>query len=130
MIVLDASAVLDLLLATPRGRAVDLRLQASEEEAVAPQVLELEVAQVLRGMVARRELDPTRAARALDDLALLPVVRYPDAALLPRVWSLRQHATAYDAAYVALAEALEAVLLTSDPRVAEIPGHAAVVEVV
>lgn len=130
MIVLDASAVLDLLLATPEGRAVDLRLQASGEEVAAPHALDLEVAQVLRGMVARRELASERADRALDDLTRLPVVRYPEEVLLPRVWSLRQRATAYDAAYLALAEALDAVLLTSDRRIAEIPGHEAVVEVV
>ena len=130
MIVLDASAVLDLLLATPRGRAVDLRLRASGEEAAVPHVLDLEVLQVLRGMVARREVEPDRAVQAVDDLGLLPVVRWPDEALPPRIWSLRDHATAYDAAYLALAEALDAVLLTSDPRVAEIPGHAAVVEIV
>ena len=130
MIVLDASAVLDLLLATPEGRAVDLRLQAAGEEVAAPHVLDLEVAQVLRGMVARRELAPERADRALDDLTRLPVVRYPEEVLLPRVWSLRQWATACDAAYLALAEALDAVLLTSDRRIAEIPGHEAVVEVV
>ena len=130
MIVLDASAVLDLLLATPEGRAVDLRLRASGEEACAPHALDLEVAQVLRGLVARRELAPARADQALDDLALLPVVRYPDEALLPRIWSLRERATAYDAAYLALAEALGATLLTSDRRLAGIPGHAADVEVV
>ena len=130
MIVLDASAVLELLLATPAGRAVDLRLRASGEEACAPHVLDLEVAQVLRGLVARRELAPARADQAVDDLARLPVVRWPDEALLPRVWSLRQGATAYDATYLALAEALDAVLLTSDRRMAEIPGHEAVVELV
>ena len=85
---------------------------------------------MLRGMVARRELAPARADQALDDLARLPVVRYPDEALLSRVWSLREQATAYDAAYLALAEALGATLLTSDRRVSEIPGHEATVEVV
>ena len=130
MIVLDASAVLELLLATPTGRAVALRLQDADEEVCAPHALDLEVAQVLRGMVARRELAPARADQALEDLALLPAVRYPDEALLSRIWSLRECATAYDAAYLALAEVLGATLLTSDRRVAEIPGHGAVVEVV
>jgi len=130
VIVLDASAVLDLLLATPRGRAVDQRLQASGDEAAVPHVLDLEVLQVLRGMVARRELAPDRAAQAVDDLGRLPVVRWPGEALPPRIWSLHGHATAYDAAYLALAEALEAPLLTTDPRVGAIPGHEAAVEVV
>ena len=76
------------------------------------------------------ELDDERGAQALDDLADLPIHRYPHDLLLPRIWELRANLTAYDAAYVALAEALGAPLLTRDARLAAAPGHEARIEVV
>ena len=75
-------------------------------------------------------LDAVRGAEALDDFAHLSLVRHPHGPLLPRMWALRDSLSAYDAAYVALAEALGATLLTLDARLARAGGHSARVEVV
>jgi predicted nucleic acid-binding protein len=129
MIVADASAVLELLLGTPAGAQVAARLAAPGETAHAPHLLDLEVAQVLRRYVRRREVPAGRAREALDDLAELPLVRFPHEPLLPRIWELRDQLTAYDAAYVALAEGLGARLLTRDRALAA-ARHDAIVDVV
>lgn len=80
----------------------------------APHLLDVEVAQVLRRYVRSKDILPERGAEALADLASLPINRYPYFVLLPRIWQLRHNLTAYDAAYVALAEALDATLVTRD----------------
>ena len=130
MIVLDASAALELLLrAGDRPRLVG-RVLRSAEMIAAPHLLDLEVAQVLRRFVRTGELHESRARTALDDHRALGIVRYPHEALLPRVWQLRGNCTAYDAVYLALAEALEATLVTCDGRLAAVPGRAATVEVI
>lgn len=95
----------------------------------APHLVDLEVAQVLRRYVIRGEIDPQRAQQALDDHLALPLERYSHDVLVSRVWQLRQNLTAYDAAYVALAELLGATLLTRDGRIRRAPGHHADVEV-
>lgn len=129
MIVVDASAVLEVLLRTESAPAVEARLFCGET-LHAPHVLDLEVAQVLRRYARGGVVSGRRGREALEDLAALRIERYPHDVLLPRVWSMRSNATAYDACYLALAEALEATLLTSDRRLAGVPGHAARVEVV
>ena len=129
MIVADASAVLELLLGTPAGAQVAARLAAPGETAHAPHLLDLEIAQVLRRYVRRREVPAGRAREALDDLADLPLVRFPHEPFLPRIWELRDQLTAYDAAYVALAEVLGARLLTRDRALAA-ARHDAAVELV
>ncbi len=127
MIVLDASVVLELLLVTDRGRVVADRIAPVEETLHAPHLIDLEVAQVLRRYTLSGKLSEVRAEQALHDLADLDMARYPHDALLERVWQLRHNATAYDAAYLALAEALEAPLLTSDAALASVPeAHARV----
>ena len=130
MIVLDASAAIELLLNTPLAGRIATRVFARRESLHAPHLIDLEVTQVLRRWEHAGELTPERAEEALDDLSDLPLARYPHDVLLGRVWSLRANATAYDAAYLALAEALGAVLLTRDAALAAIPGHAARVEVI
>lgn len=95
-----------------------------------PHLLDIEVAQVLRRYAMAGEIDRQRGAAALTDLADLPLRRYPHDILLPRVWELRNNLTAYDAVYVALAEALDAPLLTRDKRLAAAAGHHARVELV
>ena len=129
MIVVDASVVLDVLLRTERGRAAEDRVLGVEPLS-APHLLDVEVAQVLRRHVGRGALSATRAEAALRDFSDMRIVRYPHHLFLGRIWSLRENATAYDAAYLALAEGLEARLLTSDRKLADVPGHSAAVEVV
>lgn len=129
MIVLDASAALELLLVTDKGSRVAERIAPPEETLHAPHLIDLEVTQVLRRWVTRRQLDEVRAVQALDDLRDLDLNRYPHDVLLDRIWELRNNTSAYDAAYVALAEALGAPLLTTDARLAEVPNTRAQIEV-
>lgn len=114
MIVIDASAVLDLVFNRHSAAIVRERLLAPREIACAPHLIDAEVVQVLRRYVRTRELDAGRADTALADYLDLPIERYPHELFLPRVWEMKANFTAYDALYVALAEALEAPLLTSD----------------
>jgi len=118
VLVVDASALLEVLLRTPAGAAVERRLFDSRQALHAPHLLDVEVAQVIRRYAANGEIDQERGRAALADLADFPVRRYPHDFLLPRVWELRNNLTAYDAVYVALAEALDAPLLTRDQRLA------------
>ncbi len=130
MIVVDASVVLEVLLGTPTGRRIERRLFAPRETLHAPHLLDVEVIQVLRRYRASRELTPERGAQAVEDLEALPLARYSHLPLLARVWELGQSLTAYDATYVALAEALDAVLLTADRRLAKASGVEARIEVI
>jgi len=130
VIVLDASAAVELLLNTALGRHVAQRITDPGLALHAPQLLDLEVAQALRRYVAAGTIDPERGRQALERLGDLGVVRWDHEPLLPRVWELRHNLTAYDAAYAALAEALGAVLLTADRRLAGAPGVGALVEMV
>jgi len=130
MIVVDASAMIEVLLRTPAAAAVDARLFEPGETLHAPHLLDVEVAQVVRRYVANGDIDADRGREALDDLAALRLRRYPHDLLLQRIWALRHNLTAYDAAYVALAEALEAPLLTRDRRLAAAAGVSARIELI
>jgi predicted nucleic acid-binding protein len=125
VIVVDGSAIAGLLLRTPR---VADRVAAHLRADGFPQTLDLadvEVVSVLGRKSRRGELEASRAAEALDDLASLPVRRHRAAPFRYRIWELRGSLSAYDAAYVALAEALSAPLLTTDSRLARAGGHRA-----
>src|SRR5208283_5790528 len=111
MIVLDASAAFELVSQTPLAREIETRL-GDEIPPHAPHLLDLEVASSLRRHCALGACSPERARQALLDLIKMPIIRYPHSPLLPRIWELRQNFTAYDACYLALAEALDATLLT------------------
>ena len=124
-----ASAMLEVLLGTERGTRIEDRLLSRGESLHAPHLLDVEVAQVLRRYAAAGNLTSERGLEALTDLADFPIHRYPHDVLLPRIWELRHNATAYDAAYLALAEVLPAPLVTCDGRLASVPGHSARVEV-
>ena len=114
MIVVDASAAVELLLGTARGALIAERIFDPAESLHAPELIDLEIAQVLRRYERARILDAARAEAALRDFADLPIERYSHRLLLPRAWELRANLTIYDAVYVALAELLEAPLLTGD----------------
>jgi len=129
MIVLDASAAVDWLLQTAAGRRIEQRIYAHRETLHTVHLLDVEFAQVLRRLVRGGSLTPKRAEEAIEDLAALRIARYAPALLLQRIWRLRQNLSAYDAAYVALAEQLQAPLITRDQRIAAAPGHKAVVEI-
>jgi predicted nucleic acid-binding protein len=130
VIVVDASAALESLLRMPAADAVSARLFRPGETLHAPHLIDLEVAQAVRRYATRRDADAKRAREAIEDLADLPLRRYPHRNLLQRVWELRDNLTAYDAVYVALAEVLDAPLLTRDRRLAAAPGIRARVEVI
>jgi len=129
VIVLDASAAVDWLLQTPAGRQIDRRIFARNESLHAPHLLDLEVAQVLRRLVREGMISSPRADHAVEDLLDLRVTRYPHFLLLPRIWQLRLNLSAYDAAYVALAEKLPGTLISRDRRLQSARGHAAQIEV-
>jgi predicted nucleic acid-binding protein len=130
VIVLDASVALEVLLVTPAGSRAAARLFASGETLHAPHLLDIEIAQVLRRYARTGELEAARGLQALEDLADLPLIRYPHDLFLPRIWELRHNVTAYDAVYLALAETLRAPLLTRDRGLASVRGHQARIELV
>jgi predicted nucleic acid-binding protein len=129
MIVLDASAMLDWMLQTPAGQRIERRIYARNDTLHSVHLLDVEFAQVLRRLVRERTLTSRRAEEAIEDLMALRVTRYAHVLLLSRIWRLRNNMSAYDAAYVALAEELKAPLITRDQKIAAAPGHAAAVEV-
>lgn len=130
MIVVDASALLETLLGTPAAKAVEERLLDPRQSLHAPHLIDVEIAQAIRRYAAKGEIDAEHGRAALADLADFPLTRYPHDFLLPRVWALRNNVTAYDAVYVALAEALQAPLLTRDRRLAAASGHRARIDVI
>lgn len=123
MIVVDASVVLEVLLGTAAGRRAEGRLFDRGAALHAPHLLDVEVAQVLRRYAAAGDVTPARAAEAIEDLGDLPIARHDHGLLLPRIWQLRHKVTAYDAAYLALSDALDAPLLTRDGRLARAAGR-------
>ena len=128
MIVLDASAAIDWLLQTPAGQRIEKRIFSRNESLHAPHLLDLEVTQVLRRLVRDGTVLADLAERAIEDLLDLRMTRYPHYVLLPRIWQLRHNLSAYDAAYVALAEEIGARLVTRDGRLASASGHTAAIE--
>jgi predicted nucleic acid-binding protein len=128
VIVVDASVLAVALLddGTDGSRA---RARLRGEQLAAPSLIDLEVTSVWRGLVRGGHLDPERASLALDDLSDLPLDRADHAPLLGRCWELRDNLTVYDAAYVALAEALDTTLVTGDRRLARATGPRCTIEV-
>jgi len=130
VIVLDASAVIEWLLRTDKGSRIQAQIFSRAHTLHAPHLLYVEAAHALRRYVREREVTEARAEQLLQNLVELRILRHRHTSLLNRVWELRHHLTAYDAVYVALAEALDAPLLTCDAKIAAAPGHHATVEVV
>jgi predicted nucleic acid-binding protein len=129
MIVLDASAVVEILLDSSAGAAIAHRWD-TEDGAIAPHVMDVEVLHVFRRLEARSVIDSDRGARAITALTELPVDRQPHDLLLARMWQLRNNVSGYDAAYVALAERFDAPLLTCDAKLAAAPGNRAIIELI
>ena len=128
MIVLDASATVDWLLQTSAGKLIEVRIYSAKQSLHAPHLLDLEVAQVLRRLILERKISENRADEAIQDLMALRLTRYPHFVLLPRIFELRHNFSAYDAAYIGLAEELGAALITRNGRLAAAPGHRAIIE--
>jgi predicted nucleic acid-binding protein len=122
VIVVDSAAIVDALTAVEGTE--ELRADLADEELHAPALLDFEVVSALRGLTLGGQLSAVRAHDALADFDALPIRRWPSgAALRLRAFALRDNLTAYDAAYVALAEALECPILTRDSRLARSSGH-------
>lgn len=127
MIVVDCSALVDAL--TGVADASELRTRLASEEIHAPSLLDFEIVSALRGLAIAGRLSETRAQDVLTDFEDLAIRRWPSAdALRRRAFELRNNISAYDAAYVALAEALDCTLLTRDARLARTDGHHAQIE--
>lgn len=130
MIVVDASALLEFLLQTPLGTRVEARLLRDDDEFHSPHLIDVEVTQGLRRLVRVGEISADRAAEAVEDLVDLDLHRHAHLDLLTRAWTLRDNVTAYDAMYVALAEALDATVVTCDLPLGKAAGHRAHIDVV
>jgi predicted nucleic acid-binding protein len=128
LIVLDASAAVELLLNTPSGATLAERLRSPLVSLHAPHLIDLEVAQTLRRYVREGAINEERGELALEHLSLLDLNRYDHTTFLRRIWELKENFTAYDAAYVALAETLDAPLITGDGRLSRAPGTHADIE--
>jgi predicted nucleic acid-binding protein len=128
VIVLDASAAVDWLLQTSVGKNIEKRIYSRNESLHSPHLIDLEVTQVLRRLGLQGVISQHRADEAVRDLLDLRITRYPHLVLLPRIWQLRHNFSAYDAAYIVLAEKLGAPLVTRDGRLASASGHTASIE--
>jgi predicted nucleic acid-binding protein len=129
VIVVDASAVLEFLLQTRLGAQIEARLFRDDDELHAPHLVDVEVVQALRRLVRTKEVSAARADELIADLTDLDLHRHTHLDLLDRVWALRENITASDATYIALAEALNATVVTCDAPLGKGPGHRARIEV-
>lgn len=128
MIVLDASAAVDWLLQTAAGQRIENRIYSRNETLHTPHLLDLEVTQVLRRLARQGVVSVNRANEAVQDLLDLRITRYPHTLLISQIWRLRHNFSAYDAAYIVLAEKLGAALITRDGQLASASGHTARIE--
>jgi len=127
VIVLDASLVVELLINGPLADPIRDDLAKHSGSLGCPHLIDVEVASALRKITAGRHIDSHHSGRLLEELAQMPVTRYPHTPLLRRIWELRHNFTAYDAAYIALAELTNSTLYTSDEKLSK--GHLAAVRV-
>jgi predicted nucleic acid-binding protein len=127
MLVIDTSAILDALAASEPAPGLVERL-SKDGDLHAPHLIDIEILHALRGMRIRDEIQAERADDARTDFAETALLRYPHQPLSDRIWELRHNLSAYDAAFVALAEMLDAPLITCDSRLASASGHEAHIE--
>jgi predicted nucleic acid-binding protein len=123
VIVLDASVVVELLMNGPLADSMRRELVGWGEAFIVPHLLDVEVASALRSLAAGARIDSHLSDQLLTELAALPAERYAHTPLLGRMWELRHNFTAYDAVYIALAEATDSILYTSDAKLCK--GHRA-----
>jgi predicted nucleic acid-binding protein len=128
MRVLDASVLIEVLIGTPLGQRLAGTAFTPDDSLHVPHLLDVEVVHVIRRLTLSGDLERARAENALSALVDLPLIRHSHQPYVTRMWSLRDAMTAYDAAYISLAEGLNAVLLTCDGRLARAHGHRARVE--
>ncbi len=129
-LVVDASALVAMLVGQESAAAVDAALGAAAGSVAAPELLDIEVTSAIRRQTLAGRMSAPAAARSMEELAQAPITRHRHGPLLQRVWQLRHNLTAHDAAYVALAEILDAPLLTADATLANSPGHTARIELI
>jgi len=123
MIVLDASVVVELLTNGILADSIRIELARRNESVSVPHLIDVEVISALRRLVAGQRIDSHRSQQFLAELVALPAERYSHTPLIGRIWELRHNFTAYDAAYIALAEATDSVLYTCDEKLRK--GHRA-----
>lgn len=122
MIVVDASLGLEMFVGGPDARGLKDRIDAAGREMAAPEVFDLEIISALRRLAYNRAISQRRAEQAFDVFQHAPVQRFSHRILTDRIWALRHNLTAYDAAYFALAEALDVPLWTRDAKFVDAPG--------
>ncbi len=130
MIVIDASVLVELLLQTKLADPIMDRALRPSESLHAPHLLDVEVTHALRRLVQLEEITALRAEQGLEDFSQILIERHGHQPLTARIWQLRESITAYDGAYVALAEALDAPLLTCDAKLSRAHGHQAKIELI
>lgn len=129
MIVLDASAAVDMILKIEsKATRVRDRIETSDGDFHVPHLFEIEVLSSLRRLSLSGDLSKNRASEALEDLADMRLIRYPHTSFIERIWELKDNVTAYDTSYIALAETLDAPLITTDGPLARSSGHRASIE--
>jgi predicted nucleic acid-binding protein len=128
VIVVDASILTELLATSEASSVIGARVLAPGLALHAPHLVDVEVAHALRRLVAVGDLTAGQGLEAISMMSRLEIARHPHNELLDRIWALRGNLTAYDAAYVALAEVLDAPLVTRDAELAAAPGHRAFIE--
>jgi predicted nucleic acid-binding protein len=116
VIVVDSSVILEVLLRTKSAQTIEKKIFSRGQTLHAPHLIDLEIAQVIRRYASAGEITSERGTQAIEDFTDLRITRYPHDILLPRIWDLRTNMTAYDAAYVVLAEILDSPLLTRDSK--------------
>jgi len=123
MIVIDASLTIDLSLGTQTGHELWPQVESTSATLAAPDLIDLEILQVLRRQLNLKIIDIHRANEAIAVFNALPIDRYSHHLLAPRIWALRDNLTAYDAAYFALSELLDIPLCTRDKKFLTVPEH-------
>jgi predicted nucleic acid-binding protein len=128
VIVVDSSVILEVLLRTKSSQTIEKKIFSRGQTLHAPHLIDIEIAQVIRRYTSAGEITPERGSQAIEDLMDFRISRYSHDILLPRIWDLRKNMTAYDAAYVALAEIMDSPLLTRDAKLARSPGSNAKIQ--